>query len=101
MSFGKRIPSGQPFLERRGAAREATSARGEIMIPGKPALDCLIIEFSAVGARLELRSIFGVSDTFDLRAFGKIHPARVVRRTLRTLSVEFCQVIPSHKNSRA
>ena len=101
MSFGKRIPTGQPFLERRGASREESGVRGEIMMPGKPALDCLIVEFSATGASLELRSIFGVSDSFDLRAFGKIHPARVVRRMLRTLSVEFRQVIPSHRNSRA
>jgi hypothetical protein len=101
MSFGKRVTTRQPFLERRGAPREETSERGEILIPGKPALDCLVVEYSTIGACLELRSIFGVSDTFDLRAFGKIHPARVVRRMVRTLSVEFRQAIPSHRASRA
>ena len=89
MSFGKRIPTGQPFLERRAAPRKAPGAYGEILIPGKPPIRCRIVEFSDTGARLELRSIFGVSNTFDLRAFGHIHPTRVVRRTLRTLSVEF------------
>lgn len=72
MSFGKRIPTGQAFLERRHAPREAAYARGEILIPGKPARPCLIDEFSGTGARLQLQSIFGVSNAFDLRAFGRI-----------------------------
>ena len=89
MSFGKRVPTGQSFLERRGAPREETRTHGEILIPGKPPLRCLIVEFSGTGARLELRSIFGISNTFDLRAFGRIYPARVVRRMPRTLFVQF------------
>jgi hypothetical protein len=41
------------------------------------------------GARLELGSGFGIADVFELRAFGDIYPARIVRRGPRTLYVEF------------
>lgn len=89
MSFGKRAPTGQRILERRRAPREATYARGEILIPGKPTRPCLIDEFSGAGARIQMQSIFGISNAFDLRAFGRIYPAVVVRRAPRTLFVEF------------
>lgn len=89
MSFGKRIPNGQPFLERRRTPREQTESIGEILVPGQPPRRCLIVEFSGTGARLQMNSIFGVSNTFDLRAFGRIYPARVVRRMPRTLIVGF------------
>jgi hypothetical protein len=89
MSFGKRIPTGQPFLERRGARREQTHAIGEILIPGQPPQRCSILEFSDTGARLQMQSLFGISDTLDLRAFGRIYSARVVRRLPRTLFVDF------------
>ncbi len=89
MSFGKRTANGQPFLERRGARREQTQSVGEILMPGRPPQRCLIVEFSGTGARLQMQSIFGISNTFDLRAFGRIYPARIVRRMPRTLIVEF------------
>jgi hypothetical protein len=89
VSFGKRTPTGQAFLERRGAPREATESVGEILVPGQPPRRCLIVEFSGTGARLQMQSIFGVSNAFDLRAFGRIYPARIVRRMPRTLIVEF------------
>lgn len=89
MSFGKRIPTGQPYLERRGSPREAAHAVGEILIPGRPPRGCLIDEFSGTGARLQMQSIFGVSNEFDLRAFGRTYPCVVVRRKPRTFFVEF------------
>lgn len=36
MSFGKRTPTGQSFLERRGALRETTESIGEILVPSQP-----------------------------------------------------------------
>ncbi len=89
MSFGKRLPTGQPHLERRRARREKTDAVGEILVPGKPPQRCLSLDFSETGARLQLSSIFGVPNTFELRAFGRIYAARIVRRATRTLFVTF------------
>jgi len=89
MSFGKRIPIGQPYLERRRSGREMTDVAGEILVPGKPPQRCLVLEFSETGARLQFSSIFGISNTFDLRAFGRMFPARVIRRMPRTLFVDF------------
>jgi len=89
MSFGKRIPTGQSYLERRHARREKTDVAGEILVPGKPPQRCLVTEFSDTGARLQLSSIFGISNTFELRVFGHIYPARVLRRMPQTLFVGF------------
>jgi hypothetical protein len=89
MSFGKRIPSGQPHLERRRSAREKIEAAGEILVPGKPPQRCLVTEYSESGARLQLSSIFGISNTFELRVFGHIYSARVLRRMPQTLFVSF------------
>lgn len=89
MSFGKRRPTGQRFLERRKARREETHATGEILVPGKPPQDCLIAQFSETGARLQLSSLFGTPSSFELRAFGSIYKASVIRKGSHTLFVRF------------
>ncbi len=80
MNFGKRHPTGQSFLERRSARRQQTQSTGEILVPGKPPHRCLVSQFSETGASLQLPSLFGIANTFELRAFGRIHRARGVRQ---------------------
>ena len=89
MVFGKRVPSGQPGLERRRSPRQATDAVGEILTPGKPPQRCHIVNISDKGACLKLSSIFGIANAFELRAFGRIHRAKVVRKLPGTLYVKF------------
>jgi hypothetical protein len=89
MGFGKRIPTGQPHLERRRSTREKLDATGEIIVPGQPPRRCLIADFSDTGARLQVPSLFGTPNSFELRAFGRIYTARVIRKAPRTLVVAF------------
>ena len=89
MDFGKRHPAGQVFLERRSARREQTDATGEILVPGRPPQHCRIAQFSDSGATLQLSSLFGTPNSFELRAFGHIFTARVVRKASKTLYVTF------------
>jgi hypothetical protein len=89
MSFGKRTYQGQPFLNRRRSDRRKCNVEGEILSPGLPHRPCRVVDISDTGARLELGSGFGIADVFELRAFGNIYSARVVRRGPRTLFIEF------------
>jgi hypothetical protein len=89
MGFGKRHPTGQSFLERRRARRQQTQSIGPILIPGKPPHPCVIAQFSDSGASLQLSSLFGVASSFELRAFGRIYTARVVRKASRMIFVTF------------
>ena len=89
MGFGKRIPSGQPGLERRKAARQSTDVFGEILVPGKPPQRCRVVNFSDSGACLKLPSIFGIANDFELRVFGHIYRALVVRKQPGTMYVRF------------
>jgi hypothetical protein len=88
MSFGKRNPTGQPTPERRGAPREKADATGHIHERGKAPVRCLV-EYSSTGAELQMPSIFGIGNTFELSVSGRTHHARVVRRAPRTLFVAF------------
>ena len=89
MAFGKRILSGQPGLDRRGASREAADAIGEILTPGKPPQRCHVVSISGTGACLKFASLFGIANEFELRAFGGIYTAKVIRKRPGTLFVSF------------
>jgi len=89
MAFGKRVSTGQQNTDRRRSQRQATDAVGEILTPGKPPQRCHIVNISAIGACLKLPSVFGISNSFGLRAFGRIYNAHVVRKLPATLYVTF------------
>ncbi len=89
MSFGKRNPTGQPTPERPGAPREKADAIGHIHERGKAPVRCLVVEYSSTGAELQMPSISGIGNTFELSVSGRTHHARVVRRAPRTLFVAF------------
>jgi hypothetical protein len=90
MSFGKRVNTGQTFLNRRRAPRKATKTPGEIVVPAQPPFRCVVLEYSSTGARIDVPNIsFAIPNKFELKFFGRIHQARIVRRMPRALIVTF------------
>ena len=83
MSFGRR-PS-----ERRSDPRQSIYTPGEILLPGRPARSCQIIDLSRTGARLSLDSVFGIPNTLALRVGGQPFNANVVRKLPGRLHVKF------------
>jgi len=57
---------------------------------GRSTINATVRNLSAKGAKLEVSSVVGVPDTFDLVVDGTARqPCRVVWRTLKELGVEF------------
>jgi len=80
-----------PTVELRNAQRRTTLKRGHIVFnAGRSTIDCMIRNLSSKGAKLQVASVVGIPDTFDLmlEAHGR-QPCRVVWRTLKEIGVEF------------
>lgn len=77
--------------DQRGAERRRTLKGGHIVFnAGRSTIDCTIRNLSATGAKLQVASVVGIPDTFDLLLAGDGKQAcRVVWRTLKELGVEF------------
>ena len=57
---------------------------------GRSTIDATVRNLSARGAKLQVSSVVGIPDTFDLLLEGNSRqPCRVVWRTLKELGVEF------------
>ncbi len=57
---------------------------------GRSTINTTVRNLSARGAKLEVSSVVGIPDTFDLMLEGNSRqPCRVVWRTLKELGVEF------------
>jgi hypothetical protein len=83
-TFGRRPP------EKRRATREKTRTPASMVFSSAPPLKCVVVELSRTGALLEVESILGIPDQFDLRISGQ--PSKlvaVVRRRPGHLSVKF------------
>jgi hypothetical protein len=82
--------------EHRGAERRKTLKAGRIVFnAGRSTISCTIRNMSSKGAKLEVASVVGVPDTFDLvLAPHSNQPCRVKWRRLKELGVEF--VTPAH-----
>jgi hypothetical protein len=89
MSFGKRQPIGFRGVERRREPRERTDVRAQIVPPIGQTADCRVTDFSRTGARLSVASVFGLPNTFELRAGGRIYQVTVVRRARSYVAVRF------------
>lgn len=65
--------------------------RAEIVFNGgRGRATCIIRNLSESGAKLEVASVGGIPQTFDLIAAGhRPHPCRVVWRALKELGVQF------------
>jgi hypothetical protein len=81
----------EPLTEQRGAQRRTTLKGAHIAFnAGRSTIDCTVRNLSSKGAKLQVASVVGVPDTFDLMLQGHARqPCRVVWRTLKELGVEF------------
>lgn len=82
-----------PQSESRVTQRRKTLKSGHIVFnAGRSTIDGTIRNLSAKGAKLQVPSVVGIPDTFDLFLDGAAHtrqPCRVKWRTLREIGVEF------------
>ncbi len=77
--------------ENRRVQRRTTLKGGHIVFnAGRSTIDCTVRNLSAKGVKLQVASVVGIPDTFDLMPQGHTRqPCRVVWRSLRELGVEF------------
>jgi len=78
-------------LEKRLSPRRNTMIRAAIAYDGgRTWLECVIRDLSDGGAKLELASVRGVPQTFDLMVPGhRPHHCRVAWRALKEMGVQF------------
>jgi hypothetical protein len=78
-------------LERRLAPRRNTSIEATIAYRGGGALkSCIIRNVSETGAKLEVASVAGIPDSFDLLVAGhRPQPCRIVWRALKEIGVQY------------
>jgi hypothetical protein len=80
-----------PQSESRQNQRRTTLKGGRIVFnAGRSTIDCRVRNLSSTGAKLQVTSVVGIPDTFDLLLDGTARqPCRVVWRTLKELGVQF------------
>ncbi len=80
-----------PDSENRQTQRRTTLKGGRIVFnAGRSTIDCKVRNLSPRGAKLQVASVVGIPDTFDLVLDGTSRqPCRVAWRTLKELGVEF------------
>lgn len=64
--------------ENRRVPRKEAKYQGKVILPAQPAIDCLIRDVSAFGARLQFRVRAFLPRSFQLRFEGGSHEVRVV-----------------------
>jgi len=77
--------------DHRAAQRRTTLKGGRIVFNrGRSTVDCTVRNLSPTGAKLQLASVVGIPDTFDLLLDGSTRqPCKVAWRRLKELGVEF------------
>jgi hypothetical protein len=77
--------------DNRQTQRRKTLKTGRIVFnAGRSTIDAMVRNLSPRGAKLQVSSVVGIPDTFDLLLDGASRqPCRVVWRTLKELGVEF------------
>jgi hypothetical protein len=80
-----------PHTDNRDAQRRTTLKAGRIVFnAGRSTINATVRNMSGKGAKLQVASVVGIPDTFDLILdAGARQPCRVVWRTLKELGVEF------------
>ena len=89
MSFGKRQPTGYRGFERRRAVREKADISAHIVLSASQFVNCRVTEFSSMGARLSVASVFGLPNMFELRAGARVCQVQIVRRAIGYVAVKF------------
>ena len=81
-------------LERRLSPRRNTRIEATIAFDGGRATrPCIVRNISETGAKLEVASVLGIPNTFDLLIPGhRPHPCRVVWRALKEMGVAYTAV---------
>jgi hypothetical protein len=77
--------------DNRQTQRRTTLKGGRIVFnAGRSTIDCKVRNLSSKGAKLQVVSVVGIPDTFDLLLEGHSRqPCRVAWRSLKELGVEF------------
>jgi len=77
--------------DKRNALRRSTLKGGKIVFnAGRSTIDCTVRNLSAPGAKLQVNSVVGIPDTFDLLLDGHSkQPCRIKWRRLKEIGVEF------------
>jgi hypothetical protein len=77
--------------ENRRTQRRTTLKGAQIVFnAGRSTITCTVRNLSGKGAKLQVSSVVGIPDTFDLMLDGHSRqPCRVKWRTLKELGVEF------------
>jgi hypothetical protein len=77
--------------EKRGVPRRTTLKSGKIVFnAGRSTIDCTVRNLSATGAKLQVSSVVGIPDTFDLMLDGHTkQPCRIKWRRLKEIGVGF------------
>ena len=77
--------------EQRVSQRRTTLKGGRIVFnAGRSTIDCTVRNLSSRGAKLQVNSVVGIPETFDLVLEGASRQAcRVKWRTLKEIGVEF------------
>lgn len=83
------LPASQ--TENRLIPRRTTLKGGRIVFnAGRSTIDCTVRNLSSKGAKLQVSSVVGIPDSFDLVLDGNARqPCRVAWRTLKELGVAF------------
>lgn len=78
--------------DRRAEIRHRTLKGGLIAFNGgRSTIDCRVRNLSPIGARLEVTTVLGIPDTFELALGGEILACRVIWRKLSELGIEFAR----------
>lgn len=82
--------------EGRAAQRHRTLKGARIVFnAGRSTIDCTVRNLSATGAKLDVTSVVGIPNSFDLLVGEQPRPCRVVWRSLKQLGVEFEAATPA------
>ncbi|HEV7277210.1 MAG TPA: PilZ domain-containing protein [Devosiaceae bacterium] len=76
--------------EHRGVPRHRTLKGARIVFNGgRSTIDCTVRNLSVAGAKLDVASVVGVPDSFDLAMGDELRPCRIIWRTSGQMGVEF------------
>ena len=73
----------------RTAVRRKVQKAGQIVINRRQIVACTVRDMSPSGAKVEVATVVGIPDAFELKVDGVTRPCRVVWRRLKQLGVVF------------
>jgi hypothetical protein len=81
--------------DNRGTQRRTTLKGGKIAFNGgRSTIDCAVRNLSGKGAKLQVSSVIGIPDTFELLLPNTLRqPCRVIWRKTKEIGVEFLPLV--------